>query len=211
MKHVFFDLDGTLTDPKEGFVKCIRYALSRMNIALEPEANFEAYIGPPIHHTFNKLFGPDLADEAISLYRERYASTGLLENRIYDGIHECLERLNGEVESMHVVTSKPTIYSVKIIRHFALDQYFHEVYGSNLDGSLSDKTELLAHVLEREGILPDEAVMIGDRRFDMSGAQNHGIRAVGVLWGYGSAEELMEAGADRLCSHPAEVADLVLA
>lgn len=208
--HVFFDLDGTLTDPKEGFVKSVQLALSTLNIELESGCNLETYIGPPLHETFKKLCGSDsTAAKAISLYRERYASTGLFENKPYDGIHACLDRLGGMTASMHVVTSKPTIFSKQIIEHFELDQYFDAVYGSNLDGTLSDKTELLAQVLESESILPRDAVMIGDRRFDMIGAKNHGIPALGVLWGYGSEEELTRAGADGLCSHPAEIYDQI--
>jgi phosphoglycolate phosphatase len=208
--HVLFDLDGTLTDPIEGFVKSVRFALSTLNIELESGCNLETYIGPPLHDTFRKLCGSDsLATQAISLYRERYASTGLFENRPYDGIHACLDRLGSKTASMHVVTSKLAIFSRQIIEHFELDQYFDVVYGSNLDGTLSDKTELLARVLESENILPRDAVMIGDRRFDMIGAKNHGIRALGVLWGYGSEEELISAGADGLCTHPAEIYDQI--
>lgn len=140
--HILFDLDGTLTNPKEGFVKSVEFALSTLNIEFESGCNLETYIGPPIHDTFRKLCGSDsLATKAISLYRERYASTGLFENRPYDGIHACLDHLRRRADSIHVVTSKPTIFSKQIIEHFELDQYFDAVYGSNLDGTLSDKTE----------------------------------------------------------------------
>ncbi len=208
--HVFFDLDGTLTDPKEGFVKCIQFALSELNIDLEPDSNLESYIGPPLHETFRKLCGTDSsAENAISLYRERYANVGLFENEIYEGIHECLEKILKAADSIHVVTSKPTVFSKRIIEHFELDQYFSVVYGSNLDGTLSDKTKLLDHVLKSESIQSDDAVMIGDRRFDVIGAKNHGIKVLGVLWGYGTEEELKSAGADRLCSHPSEIYDQI--
>jgi phosphoglycolate phosphatase len=204
--HVLFDLDGTLTNPQQGFVNCIRYALAKLEIEIEAGTRLESYIGPPLHHTFRKLCGDEnSAEQAMSLYRERYSITGLYENHLYEGIAECLVRLVSVVDSIHVVTSKPTIFSERIIEYFNLEQYINVVYGSNLDGSLSDKTELLAHVLESENILPQNAVMIGDRRFDMIGANNHGIRALGVLWGFGSAEELQSAGADELCAHPDEI------
>jgi phosphoglycolate phosphatase len=204
--HVLFDLDGTLTNPQEGFVNCIRFALAKLGIEIEAGTRLESYIGPPLHSTFEKLCGDaSSAAHAISLYRERYSSTGLFENLLYEGIAECLRQLTPMTDSIHVVTSKPTIYSERIIEHFNLDQYIDVVYGSNLDGSLSDKTELLAYVLENEKILPQNAVMIGDRRFDMIGAKNHGIRALGVLWGFGSEEELRSAGADGLCAHPEEI------
>jgi phosphoglycolate phosphatase len=204
--HVLFDLDGTLTNPQQGFVNCIRYALTKLGIEIEADTRLESYIGPPLHSTFRKLCGDEKsAEHAMSLYRERYSSTGLFENHLYEGIAECLDRLTPAVDSIHVVTSKPTTFSERIIEHFNLEQYINVVYGSNLDGSLSDKTELLAHVLQSEKILPQNAVMIGDRRFDMIGASNHGIRALGVLWGFGSAEELQSAGADELCAHPEEI------
>jgi phosphoglycolate phosphatase len=206
--HVFFDLDGTLTDPKEGFVRSVRYALAELNIEFDPDIKLESYIGPPLHDSFRKLCGDNQsAETAISLYRERYSATGLFENELYEGIVECLDQIYGTAESIHVATSKPTVFSKRIIEHFGLDQYFNVVFGSNLDGSLSDKTELLEHVLGTQGIAPQNAVMIGDRRFDMIGAKNHGIRALGVLWGYGSKEELENAGADAICSHPTEIFD----
>ena len=206
MKHILFDLDGTLTNPKEGFVNCIRFALSQLNIEIDKNINLESFIGPPIHTTFKKLCGDESsAERAISLYRERYSNIGLIENRLYEGIPESLEQLFRAASSILVVTSKLTDISERIVEHFSLDRYFKAVYGSNLDGSLSDKTELIRHVLETEKILPQDAVMIGDRRYDMIGAKNHGIRALGVLWGFGSEEELRSSGADGLCTHPNEI------
>lgn len=206
--HVFFELDGTLTDPKKGFVTSVRFALAELNIEFDPDINFESYIGPPLQYTFRELCGDRHSTEvAISLYRERYAETGLYENKVYEGITECLDQIFGTAETIHVATSKPTVFAKRIIEHFELDQYFNVVFGSNLDGSLSDKTELLEHVLRHLGIAPQNAVMIGDRRFDMIGAKNNGIRALGVLWGYGSEEELKSAGADGICAHPKEIYD----
>ena len=123
LMHVLFDLDGTLTDPKEGFVKSVQFALSTLGIELESECSLDTYIGPPLHETFRKLCGSDSsAAKGISLYRERYASTGLFENTLYDGIHACLDNLRSRADSIHVVTSKPTIFSKQIIDHFELDQ-----------------------------------------------------------------------------------------
>jgi phosphoglycolate phosphatase len=208
--HILFDLDGTLTDPKEGFIKSVRFALSKLTIELDPEINLESYIGPPLHVTFRKLCGTESsAEDAISLYRERYSNIGLFENTLYKGILECLDRIIGKADSIHVVTSKPTVFSRRIIKHFELDQYFGVVFGSNLDGTLSDKTELLDHVLKSQGIHAQDTVMIGDRRFDIVAAKNHGLRALGVLWGYGSEEELKSAGADALCAHPKEIYDQI--
>jgi phosphoglycolate phosphatase len=208
--HILFDLDGTLTDPKIGIIACIRFALSKLDIEIDKDIDLESFIGPPLRDTFRELCGNDeIAENAVSIYRERFSTKGLFENQVYDGIPECLNRLIEKADSIHVATSKPTIYSERIIEHFNLSRYFNLVYGSNLDGSLSDKTDLLRHIIESEDLLPKHTVMIGDRSFDIIGAKNHGIRAIGVLWGYGTEAELSNAGADGLCNHPDEIYDKV--
>jgi phosphoglycolate phosphatase len=208
--NILFDLDGTLTDPKIGIIACIRFALSKLDIEIDKDINLESFIGPPLRDTFRELCGNDeIAENAVSIYRERFSTKGLFENQVYDGIPECLNRLIEKADSIHVATSKPTIYSERIIEHFDLSRYFNLVYGSNLDGSLSDKTDLLRHIIESEDLLPRHTVMIGDRSFDIIGAKNHGIRAIGVLWGYGTEDELSNAGADGLCNHPDEIYDKV--
>lgn len=208
--HVFFDLDGTLTDPKEGFIASIRFALSKLNIEIDSDINLEPYIGPPLQDTLRELCGNDAtAKDAVLLYRERYSTIGLRENQLYDGISECLDQITGKAESIFVVTSKLAIIAERIIEQFKLSRYFKVVYGSNFDGSLSDKTELIDHVLRSEGISPRNAVMIGDRSFDIIGAKNNGLDTIGVLWGYGSKDELICAGADELCEHPNEIYDLI--
>jgi len=204
--HVFFDLDGTLTDPKAGIAACIEYALGQLEIRMDAEIPLERYIGPPLHETFRTLCGSEeLADRAIQMYRQRYSALGLYENRVYTGIPECLERVMEKAQSIHVATSKARVYSERIVAHFQLGRYFNGVHGSNLDGSLSDKTELLAHILERENLPARDTVMIGDRSFDIIAARNHGMRSIGVTWGFGSKAELTRAGADSLCNHPSEL------
>lgn len=204
---VFFDLDGTLSDPWHGINNCLRHAFDRLGIELDPGIRLESYIGPPLHQTFRQLCGDEkLAEQALALYRERYARSGIYENQIYDGIEDCLARLADSNTVNYVVTSKATIFSRQIVQHFGIDDHFKVVYGSNLDGSLADKTELIAHILEQEDVDPRNTVMIGDRKFDIIGARNHGIRSIGVLWGYGEEQELREAGADGICGHPRELA-----
>jgi phosphoglycolate phosphatase len=204
--HVFFDLDGTLTDPREGMVRCFEYAIERTGIEVDPAVQLESFIGPPLHDSFRELCGGDTGvEEAVACYRERFSTIGLFENRVYDGIPEALGALAGKAASVHMVTSKPTLFATRIVEHFGLGQHFDAVYGSHLDGRLGDKVELIADVLAREGMDPARTVMIGDRKFDMLGARHHGIRALGVLWGYGSEEELLAAGADALCAHPREI------
>ncbi|MBF0278166.1 MAG: HAD hydrolase-like protein [SAR324 cluster bacterium] len=204
--HILFDLDGTLTDPKEGIIACIRFALSTLEFEVDRNTQFESFIGPPLHDSFQKLFRNDeLTKKAVEVFRKRYSSIGLFENLVYDGIEECLASMHEKGCSKFIVTSKPAVFANRIIEHFKLKKYFKFVYGSNLDGSLADKTKLLEHVLESEKMAPHEAIMVGDRKFDVMGAKNHGIKAIGVSWGYGTEQELQEAGADRICHHPSEL------
>jgi phosphoglycolate phosphatase len=204
--HLLFDLDGTLTDPKQGIVACIRHALSRMDVEISADIKLESYIGPPLRDTFRSLCGDDSDVEvAVAFYRERFSTIGLFENLVYDGIPLCLEQLRARADTIHLATSKPTIYAKQIIQHFGLERYFDVIYGSELDGRLGDKTELINHILKREKLDAANTVMIGDRSFDVVGARNNNVRAIGVLWGYGSEAELDLAGAHQMCSHPAEL------
>ena len=208
--HLLFDLDGTLTDPKQGIVACIRHALRSMDIEIAPDIKLESFIGPPLRDTFRSLCGDDGdVEAAVGFYRERFSTIGLFENQVYDGIPLCLEQLRTTVETIHLATSKPTIYADQIIQHFGLERYFDAIYGSELDGRLGDKTELIHHILKREKLNFANTIMIGDRSFDMVGARNNKVKTIGVLWGYGSHAELDLAGAHRICSHPAELSDHV--
>lgn len=212
MTHILFDLDGTLADPKTGFVSCVRFAMSKLNIELAPEIELDTFIGPPLLDTFIELCGSvEIAENAVSLYRQRFSSKGMYENRLYDGMPECLERINDRAQSMYVASSKPAVFCAKIIEHFKLGHVFNFVYGSNLDGTLSDKTDLLNFIIEKEGLPRQDTVMIGDRSFDMIGARNNEVRAIGVSWGYGSEMELKQAGANEICSHPDELYDQIFA
>jgi phosphoglycolate phosphatase len=206
--HLLFDLDGTLTDPKQGIVACIRYALRSMDVEIAADVSLESYIGPPLRDTFRSLCGDDCdVEAAVGFYRERFATVGLFENQVYDGIPLCLEQLRGRVKTIHLATSKPRIYAEQIIQHFGLERFFDVIYGSELDGRLDDKTELINHILKREKLDAANTVMIGDRSFDVVGARNNNVRAIGVLWGYGSEAELDLAGAHQICNHPAELSD----
>lgn len=210
MKHVLIDLDGTLTDPQEGIVACIEFALAKLNIEVPESTDLKRYIGPPLQQTFKALCKDDsLAAQGVRFYRERFTDQGLYENKVYDGIPQCLQLLRDAGSTLYVATSKPTVYSLRIVEHFGLTPYFAQVYGSELDGTRADKTDLLAHVLSTEGVPASEAVMVGDRRYDIVGATNHGVKSVGVLWGYGGEEELSAAGATALCSAPDALFDTV--
>jgi phosphoglycolate phosphatase len=208
MTTIYFDLDGTLTDPKTGITRSIQFALRRLDQAVPSEDELTWCIGPPLRTSLKKLVGSDdLADTALSLYRERFADIGLFENEIYPGIADTLAVLAGSGRRLFVATSKPGIYAERIIDHFKLRRYFERVFGSELDGVRSDKTELLGHALQTTGVDPSQAIMIGDRSHDMIGARNNGMTAVGVLYGYGTKAELVSAGAHHICATPQGLLD----
>ena len=212
MPTVLLDLDGTLTDPREGIVGCIRHALECLGCTPPPDTALERHIGPPLADTFRELL-PDASDarvaEAIERYRERFRATGIFENRVYPGVPELLDALRSRGLRTAIATSKPQVFAERIAEHFGLRPQLHAVYGSALDGGLGRKEELLAHAIEREGVTPAEALMVGDRRFDVAGALANGMAAIGVTWGYGSREELANAGAGWLCDTPRDVLDVV--
>ena len=191
-----------MTDSKPGIVACIRHTLDQLEIEIDADFDLEPYIGPPLRDVFISLKADIDAEQAMRIYRERFSTTGLYENSVYDGIEACLEKLSTRAESLFVATSKPTVYSERIISHFGLGNYFKVIYGSHLDGRLGNKAELLSHILQQENINASDTVMIGDRKFDIIGARSNSIHSIGVLWGYGSEQELRDAGADDLCRHP---------
>lgn len=204
--RLFFDLDGTLTDPKEGIVRSIRHALDCLEKPAAAGDDLNWCIGPPLIDSFETLLG-SRADAALAVtrYRERFSEIGLYENRVYDGIPEVLAGLRAAGHRLYVTTSKPEIYAVRIIRHFGLADYFERVFGAELDGTRSAKDELLAYALDQVAAPNGSSLMIGDRRHDIEAARRHGLRSIGVIYGYGSREELSTAGADSLARTPEEI------
>ncbi|WP_407166319.1 HAD family hydrolase [Bradyrhizobium sp. ORS 111] len=205
---IFFDLDGTLTDPKPGITGSIQYALRKLGRPVPSQDELTWCIGPPLRASFATLLGgEEYADQAVALYRERFGDVGLFENAVYPDIVEVLATLRQGPRRMFVATSKPHVFATRIIAHFGLSGYFDHVFGSEFDGTRVNKVDLLAYALEQTGADPAQAVMIGDRSHDVIGAKRNGIRAVGVTYGYGTAEELIEAGASHLCASPRAVLD----
>lgn len=207
--RIFFDLDGTISDPREGIIRCLEHALERLGHAVPSEQQLVRYIGPPLYESFATLLNSNnagLVKQAVEFYRERFLAKGMFENALYPGIQDALRELKATHYKLDVVTSKPTTFAKRIVGHFGLDGFFHNVHGSELDGTRADKKELIAYVLEQQQIHPTEAVMIGDRAHDIKGALANGVRPIGVLWGYGSREELTQAGATVLCDTPESLA-----
>lgn len=207
--HIYFDLDGTLTDPFDGITKSIVYALERLDVPSPGHEELASYIGPSLRETFGFLVGADHAERALSLYRERYADIGWRENTPYYGIHDVLETLTAAGHTLFVATAKPTVYAKKIIEHFRMDRYFDDVLGCELDGTRGDKTDLLNWALPQFSA-GERTIMVGDRRHDMVAAKNCGMDALGVTYGYGSAQELQDAGAARLVHRTLDLSGVLL-
>lgn len=208
---IIWDLDGTLTDPAEGITRSVQHALSHYGIQAEQESLLP-FIGPPLVGSFREFFGfsPEQAHEAVGFYREYFREKGIFENRLYPEIPALLGRLCQAGRSNYLASSKPEPFCRRILDHFALTPFFSFIAGSGLDGSLATKGEVLSYLLEKGNILPGQAVMIGDRRFDAEGAAELAVPCIGVLWGYGSREELIGAGAAALAETPGELAGLLL-
>ena len=211
MDAIFLDLDGTLTDPRIGITHSIQHALARLDRPVPSEDDLLWCIGPPLIASFRKILGDESeAQRGVALYRERFSDVGLFENTLYDGIHELLTALKAAGPRLFVATSKPHVFASRIIDHFGLARYFEHVYGAELDGTRGEKTDLLRYALEQRGLSGHRAIMVGDRSFDMIGARNNAMTPIGVLYGYGSAAELHEAGAHRVCATPQAVGDGIL-
>ncbi len=204
MQTIYFDLDGTLTDPKPGITGSIQYALKNLGQPVPSQDELTWCIGPPLHASLKRLVGTDeLADQALLLYRERFSEVGLFENAPYQGIHDTLAAVAATGARMFVATSKPAVYARRIVDHFGLKPYFERVFGSELDGTRVDKRDLLRFALDEAKVDANTAIMIGDRSHDVIGARSNGMTAIGVLYGYGSEAELKDAGAHHICAaHP---------
>jgi phosphoglycolate phosphatase len=207
MDAIYFDLDGTLTDPKPGITRSIQYALQRLDHpAMPTEDELTWCIGPPLRASFVRLLGAETsADLAVSYYRERFSDIGLYENGVYDGIGEVLTSLCASGHRLFVATSKPHVFAERIIDHFGLRDHFERVFGSELDGTRVDKSHLLEYALKQASVDPSKTLMIGDRSHDMVGAVNNGMKGIGVLYGYGSRDELLAAGAHHVCATPGAI------
>jgi len=206
-RTLLFDLDGTLTDSKAGIVRCLRFAVEELGWPCPPDDVLTTFIGPPLRRTFSTLLATAdhaIIEQAVCLYRREFSAGGLFENRVYDGVPEMLASARSAARAAFVVTAKFTISAQRIVTHFGLAHHFAGVYG--MEEGHADKAELLAHVLAGEAIAPDAAVMIGDRAADIQAAQANGVASIGVLWGYGSEQELRDARPDALCRTPADLA-----
>lgn len=191
-QNILFDLDGTLTDPREGITRSVQHALAQLGID-EPDLQaLEHFIGPPLLQCFMQTYGFDEATawQAVHHYRERFGEVGLYENRLFDGVGELLELLLMQNRSLYIATSKPRVFAVEIARHFDFARHFKVIYGSELDGTRTDKVELIGHLLAQENLAASSTLMIGDRKHDLIGARRNCLAVAAVGYGFGSREEL---------------------
>ncbi|MBQ8258657.1 MAG: HAD family hydrolase [Clostridia bacterium] len=199
-KNIFLDLDGTLTDSGEGIMNSVAYSLRKFGIEETNREKLRTFIGPPLFASYIREYGFDheKALLAVDYYREYFAPKGIYENRPYDGIPELLRDLKAAGRKLYLATSKPEPYALEIVKHFGLWQYLDGLFGSTMTEERTKKEEVVAYALENTGIDKDNVVMIGDRSHDIIGAKANGVRSIGVLFGYGSREELEDAGADAI-------------
>lgn len=210
-QYYLFDLDGTLTDSGLGITNSVKYALKKYGIEEDDMDKLREFVGPPLAESFQKYYGfsEEESKRAIEYYREYYTAGGMLENEVYEGIPELLEQLKNAGKSLIVATSKPELFAKQILEHFELAQYFDCIAGASMDESRVDKAEVIDYALRLCNIeKKDRIVMIGDREHDILGAKKNGLDSIGVLFGFGSREELKNAGADHIVEVPGEIADI---
>lgn len=211
-EYLLFDLDGTLTDPKEGITKSVRHALRAFDIEVEDLDTLCCFIGPPLRDSFIGYYGfsEENATTAISIYREYFSDRGLYENEAYEGIDCVLKTLKDSGKKLYVATSKPEVFAKKILEHFNLDSYFEFIGGADLAETRVKKGDVIRYVLEENRITDlERVIMVGDRKHDILGAKEAGIASVGVLYGYGNREELLEAGADFIAESVFDLQNLL--
>jgi phosphoglycolate phosphatase len=213
IENVFFDLDGTISDPAKGITESIVYALDKMGYKPLPAPETLTWlIGPPLRDYFHMMLGDGHIDEAIAHYRHRYDTENacLTENEIIEGMWFTISQLWRASKNLYVITTKPTKIAKKILTHLEIRDRFKGVFGSYPDETGGDKGELIARVLECRKIDPASAVMIGDREYDIRGAAKNSVRSIGVAWGFGSIEELEEAGATTIVRQPQDLLKILI-
>lgn len=206
--NILFDLDGTLIDSGPGITNSVAYSLKKYGIEVIDRTELYKFIGPPLHESYEKFYGfsKEKSMEAVEYYREYYRKKGIFENLVYEGIEDLLQKLYDAGKNLIVATSKPEVFAVQILEHFNLAGYFTYIAGANLDGTRTDKKEVISYALKACKTADlSKTVMIGDREHDILGAERAGIASVGVLFGYGSYEELKTAGADYIVDNPENI------
>jgi phosphoglycolate phosphatase len=213
LSNIFFDLDGTLTDSKEGIIKCIDYALEKLGYPVPKGFNINDCLGPPLRVSFRRLLNSNdevLIERAVATYRERFSTIGLFENKVYPGIPELLSALHEKSLKLYIVTTKPKVFAGRIMEHFQLAHRFDAIYGTELNGRFDNKADLIEFILQNRKLRAEETVMIGDKREDIVAGKANRTKTIGVTYGYGSLQEITEAAPDGICGSPSEIQKLIM-
>ena len=208
----FFDLDGTITDSKQGIINSVLYSLNHFGIRASADSLL-FFIGPPLKQSFARYFPGDSARVAVAVekYREYFRRQGMFENQVYPGVPQMLERLIEQGHRIHLATSKPEVFARQILDHFQLSRYFSFVAGAELNGARNDKVDVLRYALQETGADVSHSLMVGDRFHDVVGGHAVGMKTVGVLYGYGSRQELESVHADYICQSMTDLQTTLLA
>lgn len=216
-KYILFDLDGTLTDSGLGIINSVKYALKHFNIEAESDEELRKFVGPPLRESYMKLynFTESQADEGLKVFREYFEKQGMFENAVYEHIEAVLKELKRSGKVLIIATSKPEVYSIKILKHFNLDKYFNIIAGSDFEETRVKKADIIKYALGQlkeadKDFSKNDCVMIGDREHDIIGAKENGIKSIGVLYGYGDVIELTQARADYIAKEPKDLLNLLL-
>lgn len=211
LRLVLFDLDGTLIDSEPGIVGSVKYALAKLGVTAPSDADLLDWIGPPLRVSFARMFGGDdpRIEQGVLLYRERFSAQGWQEHRVYPGVAALIASLLARRTRLAVVTGKADLYAQRIVESLPFGSAFERVYASPPDTRDAGKADMIARALADFQMPPAHATMIGDRRFDIEGARANGVRPIGVAWGFGSREELVEAGADTIADDPMQLQALL--
>jgi len=210
-KNILFDLDGTLTDPYLGITNAVKYSLRKFGIEENNENTLRALIGPPLETSFMEFYQFDInkTKTAIGYYREYFSEKGIYENKLYPGIEDVLAKIKDRNKTIILATSKPAIFASKILKYFNIDKYFYDMTGSNLDGTLGEKDEIIKFIIEKHDLKPETTIMIGDRKYDISGAHKNNIHSIAVMYGYGSKEELEQSNPTYFCENVPDILEII--
>lgn len=211
-KYIFFDLDGTLTDPQEGITNCVKYSLESFGIHETDYSKLMRFIGPPLVYSFSEYYGFDAEKSraAVTKYRERFADIGIFENRVYDGIEDVLQKLVDTAHILVLATSKPKVFADRIMTKYRLRPYFKLICGSELDGTRDNKDEVIEYAISKLQIPREQIIMVGDRKHDILGAKKCGIASCGVRYGYAEPNELEDAGADYIAEDMTDLLEILM-
>jgi phosphoglycolate phosphatase len=208
--NILFDLDGTLTDSFLGIANSWKYALKKLNIEIDPDI-LRTFIGPPLENTFSEYFKFNKENIEIGkkYYREYFSEKGLYENTLYDGIEDLLKEINARNKTCILATSKPIVFAEKILKYLNIDTYFKHAVGSNLEGTFAEKYDIIKYIIENYNLNKSETIMVGDRKYDIIGANKNGIKSIGVLYGYGSRPELENENPEYIINNAKEILEII--